>query len=529
MSHLSLLVLWLAGVVFANQNASVISKREVLSDLSGGWTRSYKFGVGIANSILYMVGLDGGLIPDDGDSDHHYLVTLDLTSSFSVNDGSNYKMTIVNDTVPAVKYQAFWASQDNSTMYMYGGLFVGNVSNDNGIWTYTPNQKTWQSQQESIIPARLVNGANTNAPAIQAAYWVGGYQASDTTTTITDSTMNYASGMIQLNTTTGIYTSLAAPFTPVQDGSLSYIPVGDMGILVYIGGEVPSIQNGINATLTPNTWDYVQVYDIATAKWYNQTTTGSVPSRTQYCASVQHDESLSTYEIFVISGADFDSEDVITDVSYLSIPSFKWYQASPLDQGRMTMDCATYGTQIFAVGGRNAWYVDSRAGTYTMPAFIYDADSQSVRDTFDPTRTTYAVSSSTYDDIKLSPYPSNWAAKSLESIFKTSSTSIISSQPKVSSSNSSHSSNTAVIVGGVVGGVVGLALILAALFYLFTRRNKRQGKIDVDSMKYTPEVIHRSKEGQISEMASNTTLELEPNTRLAWELGHQARYELPGK
>lgn len=43
-------------------------------------------------------------------------------------------------------------------MYMYGGLFVGNVSSDTGIWTYSPNEETWQLQQESIIPTRLVNG-----------------------------------------------------------------------------------------------------------------------------------------------------------------------------------------------------------------------------------------------------------------------------------------------------------------------------------------------------------------------------------
>lgn len=58
--------------------------------------------------------------------------------------------------------------------------------------------------------------------------------------------------MIQLNTTTGVYTGLEAPFTPVQDGSLSYLPdVGEMGMLVFMGGEVPSIQNGENATFTP--------------------------------------------------------------------------------------------------------------------------------------------------------------------------------------------------------------------------------------------------------------------------------------
>ncbi len=57
--------------------------------------------------------------------------------------------------------------------------------------------------------------------------------------------------MIQLNTTTGEYTLLDAPFTPVQEGSLSYLPYGEMGILVFIGGEVPSDWNAVDPTMTP--------------------------------------------------------------------------------------------------------------------------------------------------------------------------------------------------------------------------------------------------------------------------------------
>lgn len=90
----------------------------------------------------------------------------------------------------------------------------------------------------------------TNAPAIQAGYWIGGYQGSGTTASITDSTKDYATGLIQLNTTTGMYTSLDGPYEAVEEGSLSYVPIGDMGILVYIGGDVPSIKDGINATMS---------------------------------------------------------------------------------------------------------------------------------------------------------------------------------------------------------------------------------------------------------------------------------------
>jgi hypothetical protein len=90
-----------------------------------------------------------------------------------------------------------------------------------------------------------------NVPAIQGAYWLGGYQSSDTTETIPDKTINYLDKMIQLNTTTGQITELSAPSTRVQQGALVYIPVGRMGILVFMGGEVPSAATGVNLTYTP--------------------------------------------------------------------------------------------------------------------------------------------------------------------------------------------------------------------------------------------------------------------------------------
>lgn len=90
-----------------------------------------------------------------------------------------------------------------------------------------------------------------NVPELQAAYWLGGYQSRDTTPSITDDTRAYATGMIQFNTTTEVYTLLDAPFTPVQQGALVYLPTLHQGVLLYFGGEVPSVQDGIDAQLSP--------------------------------------------------------------------------------------------------------------------------------------------------------------------------------------------------------------------------------------------------------------------------------------
>lgn len=49
----------------------------------------------------------------------------------------------------------------------------------------------------------------------------------------------------------------------------------------------------------------------------------------------------------------------------------------------MTLTCVTYGRQIFGIGGRLAWADDGQAGCYDAPAFIYDAQSEVTRSSFD--------------------------------------------------------------------------------------------------------------------------------------------------
>ncbi|KAE8163035.1 hypothetical protein BDV40DRAFT_264045 [Aspergillus tamarii] len=521
---------WLMSLGFVHLVSLVaLSEAKVLSDLSDGFCRSYTFGANIVNDVLYMVDLDGGLIPGDTNSSNNYLVQLDLSSSFSTDDGSKYKMSLIDSKVPKMKGQALWSDKDNTTLFTYGGNYLDVTSVDQGLWTYTIADRSWKLQQTSIQPVRLQGGAYANVPEIQAAYWVGGFQNRDTTPAITDSTVGYATGMIQFNTTTGTLTQLDAPFTPVQQGALVYLPAGEMGVLVFVGGEVPSIKDGINATLTPNQWNYVWVYDIAENKWYNQTTTGSVASRTQFCAVVEQDPSTSSYQIYVIGGADYKSEESLTDVSYLSIPSFKWFQAGPLSKPRMTLVCQAYGRQIFGVGGRLAWSVDSGAGCYDMPAFIYDAQSEVIRTQFDPALSAYSVPSATANDIKSSPYPSTWADPALKSLFEgtNNSTNSTDAQPDPSSSADNSSADIGAIVGGVVGGVAGAAIILAVIFFILRKRRrynrdrlqaeKWSDNIPVSTDRVGGELPAEDPRSEL-EARSNARSELRGTTRSVYEL-----------
>ncbi|KAL4812318.1 hypothetical protein BDW67DRAFT_170416 [Aspergillus spinulosporus] len=360
-----------------------IAEREILADLSGGFCRNYKFGANIVNNALYMTGLDGGILPNDHNRSNNYLVELDLSSRVDLTDGANYKLHLIPSDVPQLKDQALRANRANTTLFSYGGRGVSDTPSDDTVWTYKISEGLWETQQGSVKPVRLAYGAYADAPEIQAAYWIGGYQDSNTTTSITDGTKKYASGMIQFNTTTEEFIVLDAPFTPVQEGALVYLPVNRMGALLFFGGEVPSVQEGIDAELTPNAWVYVHIYDIKYQKWFKQTTYGNVTSRTQFCTSVVHEPETSSWQIYVISGADFESREIVTDVSYLSVPSFRWFRAGGLTKGRMSHTCHTYGRQIFGIGGRQAWTDNSSAGCYGRAAFIYDAQSEVVRNEFD--------------------------------------------------------------------------------------------------------------------------------------------------
>lgn len=129
-----------------------------------------------------MVGLDGGLIPDDGDASSkskavspiltwytylccfldNYLVTLDLTSSFSTSEGKNYKMAKIDTDVPKIKDMAVWSNAENSTLYQYGGRFLENITSEDTIWTYTTKDRSWSKQDGTIQPSRLEYGGMLN-------------------------------------------------------------------------------------------------------------------------------------------------------------------------------------------------------------------------------------------------------------------------------------------------------------------------------------------------------------------------------
>lgn len=168
---------------------------------------------------------------------------------------------------------------------------------------------------------------------MQAGYWVGGFHSTGVSTAANQQTQEYASGMLVFNTTTQEASQVDAPIAPVQNGALIYLPYGDRGVLLFLGGEKPASANGqhldeeavpvctvfscFDSTLSDMQYDWsnVYVYDIAADRWYKQPTTGATDlDRTQFCAVAVHDDLTETHQIWVMGGASYSSKEALVDV-----------------------------------------------------------------------------------------------------------------------------------------------------------------------------------------------------------------------
>ena len=82
---------------------------------------------------------------------------------------------------------------------------------------------------------------------------------------------------------------------PRAEGAMTWIPAGDTGLLVYLGGIVSPYGNGSQA---PQPLDKIFVYDPSTNAWYAQTATGEIPqNRRQFCMSAAWAPDKSSYNM----------------------------------------------------------------------------------------------------------------------------------------------------------------------------------------------------------------------------------------
>jgi len=170
----------------------------------------------------------------------------------------------------------------------------------------------YKSDSFSYDYQKVFNGAAAISPITGIAYYLGGRSVS--------SPNILTNKLVAYDTKTGNSSVIntAFPYDGIADSAMVWLPVGEQGILVNIGGAVSN--NGLNSM------ERINVYDIAGNEWYTQPTfqghsnVQPPADRSRICAVTPTvDKNATHWEIALYGGSDINNNP-IDDVWVLSLP-----------------------------------------------------------------------------------------------------------------------------------------------------------------------------------------------------------------
>ncbi|RWA10179.1 hypothetical protein EKO27_g4916 [Xylaria grammica] len=290
--------------------------------------------------------------------------------------------------------------------------------------------------------------------------------------------------------------------------SVVWVPVGEQGILVVLGGASYPYYATANQTSEneaqskidgPSYTANINIYDIASDEWYQQPTVGSPPTLAMGCAVAAAAQDLSSYNIYYYGGFDgiHENEDFNDDVWVLSLPSFMWTKIYSGEAGhaRAGHQCLRpYPDQMVTVGG----FRSSKGGGMTCLEGgilqVFNLTSGIWLDSYDPNSwNMYGVPEMIHLMIGgnysggatvTTPTPTGWATPELANVFATTyATSKITPYYPYSSQgpangtrgawNSGKGGGTPSWVAPVLGVVLGLVFLtaIAVAIMLYRKRN----------------------------------------------------------
>ncbi|KAF3905646.1 hypothetical protein ABW21_db0204761 [Orbilia brochopaga] len=265
--------------------------------------------------------------------------------------------------VPNVAGGTLWADATNKKLYLYGGKFTNAQPVPFNLWMYDTLYDTWQVVNQTgaatgngngngngFNVARIYNGASAVVERLGMGYYLGGYVGPESQYGYSGDEFAVAS-LLSYDMIANVWKNDTIPnATPRAEGVMLYVPISDNGMLVAFGGvEVngpPASTNGtasvnsnpLNATGIP--MSEINLYDIASSKWYTQTATGDIPpSRRLFCAGVgtgnvkNNGKTYQTHNIYLYGGAAAPDANPsgpgYDDVYILSLPDFVWTKHWP--------------------------------------------------------------------------------------------------------------------------------------------------------------------------------------------------------
>jgi hypothetical protein len=286
------------------------------------------------NGTLYIYGGEAKIEKGQEENTwNNYFLTLDLNSDWTADSPALKGLEKPNGP-PPVAMGYLW--QDYNHLYLYGGQFSDSPYVDpepESLWKYAIKDDKWTefpnpetSEGNFSAPAnepvhRAAEGAGISVPELGLSWYFGGHIDWATTPgwsrqidrvylksllefthpgytntgvkSLADGAGASDGGVFRNITSGGVQ---AENFPERADAALVYVPGwGELGVLIgLVGGTAESF------TQDPQVLD---VYDIATSKWFRQQTRGKAPSvRVNSCMVVASAPDASSFQVYLFGG-----------------------------------------------------------------------------------------------------------------------------------------------------------------------------------------------------------------------------------
>ncbi|KAK6513490.1 hypothetical protein TWF281_005114 [Arthrobotrys megalospora] len=363
---------------------SIQSRQEVSSpDVCLRWAHQ----AAIVDSTLYIYGGRSRKSSQQTENTwNNDFLKLDLSNDFDIASAPITGLP-KPDGPPAVALGYLW--NDFSSLYLYGGQFSDTPPvqpSPFSLWKYSIKSTTWSIPTTKVSSGsnptieRAAEGAGVSIPNKSKGYYFGGHLDGYTTQGWSQSTPRlYLTSMIEYDMDTSTWTNhteSGASFPERADGVLVWIPWGEEGILLALGG-------GDNVTFSQ--LNIIDVFDISNNKWTKQATSGPTPKiRVNACAVVFSAPDNSSHNVYMYGGQNLQpagDQTQYDDMWILTIPSFTWVQVDTDGQSnppaRAGHTCHAYRGQVLVVGGYVGTELSCDTGIY-----VFDASTLQWQTTF---------------------------------------------------------------------------------------------------------------------------------------------------
>jgi hypothetical protein len=446
---------------------------------------------------------------------------------------------------------------NDDQFFLYGGVFQSSdaeyqtpdsdevLSNQLFLYgaerTWTADWKEWRLSDKT--DRYITYGGAANAPSENKAWYFSGMTSpthgeinlnwNPDGKTFAQNVSNYFVEVDMAEQGAGVWTNSTLPskIKGRANPEMVWVPVGEQGILVVLGGVVyphwtarftqsENPERSVSTTSAPHSesetdqdiqrrespafMKEIDIYDIAGNRWYKQTSTNAPGTRTRGCAVLATASDYSSFNIYYYGGFDGISpkDPFDDDVWVLSLPSFTWTRLNNGTEahGRAGHKCFTpYADQMMAVGGYR-----SMAGTTIDclnrgPFVFFNMSSGEWMDSYHPNEyADYGVPDKVVSVIGgdsaggatlTTPSPSGWTEDDLGDVFaKTYDMAKISAwgpfsaaesptgqpdPPRDDSDDNGGGGGLPSWVAPVLGVVLGLMVLTGALVVFFVWRKRR--------------------------------------------------------